>query len=94
MMVYIFKQYFDQVPSSGRSSAVLTARTRSTATPIIKCVADVVNKIEIKVGRQLTFSRMLYDEFYYRLSVHDRFINDILSSRHEVVVDSENILQR
>ena len=59
-----------------------------------KRVADVVNKIEIKVGRQLTFSRMLYDEFYYRLSVHDRFINDILSSRHEVVVDSENILQR
>ena len=59
-----------------------------------KRVADVVNGIEIKVGRQLTFSRMLYDEFYYRLSVHDRFINDILSSRHEVVVDSENILQR
>ena len=59
-----------------------------------KRVADVVNKIEIKVDRQLTFSRMLYDEFYYRLSVHDRFINDILSSRHEVVVDSENILQR
>ena len=59
-----------------------------------KRVADVANKIEIKVGRQLTFSRMLYDEFYYRLSVHDRFINDILSSRHEVVVDSENILQR
>ena len=57
-------------------------------------VGNVVNKIEIKVGRQLTFSRMLYDEFYYRLSVHDRFINDILSSRHEVVVDSENILQR
>ena len=26
--------------------------------------------------------------------LHDRFINDILSSRHEVVVDSENILQR
>lgn len=59
-----------------------------------KRVADVVDGIEIKVGRQLTFSRMLYDEFYYRLSVHDRFINDILSSRHEVVVDSENILQR
>ena len=52
------------------------------------------SKVEARLNRQLTFSKMTYDEFYYRLSVHDKFINDILSSRHEVIIDSENILQR
>ena len=59
-----------------------------------KRIADAVGRVEARLNRQLTFSKMTYDEFYYRLSVHDKFINDILSSRHEVIIDSENILQR
>ena len=59
-----------------------------------KKVNDTIARLEVMLGRELTFTKMSYDEFYYRLSVHDRFLNDILSNRHEVLIDSENILKR
>lgn len=54
---------------------------------------NIVSKIELAVGRDLTFSKMPYDEFYYRLSVRDRFVNDILSNRHEVIIDRDEIVK-
>jgi len=36
---------------------------------------------------------MKYDEFYYRLSVHDRFINGVLANKHLVLLDADNILK-
>ena len=36
---------------------------------------------------------MSYDEFYYRLSVRDKFIADIIDGRHLVMVDVDNVLK-
>jgi hypothetical protein len=33
-----------------------------------------------------------YDEFYYRLSVRDKFITEVLANKHSVAVDKDNIL--
>lgn len=56
-------------------------------------VSDLVKLIEANEGRELTYTTMKYDEFYYRLSVHDRFINGVLTNKHLVLLDADNILK-
>lgn len=56
-------------------------------------VGDLVKSIEAHEGRELTYTVMKYDEFYYRLSVHDRFINGVLTNKHLVLLDADNILK-
>jgi hypothetical protein len=49
----------------------------------------IVEKAE---GRELNYSMISYDEFYYRLSVRDKFITEILNGKHAVLVDTDNML--
>lgn len=56
-------------------------------------VGDLVKSIEAHEGRELTYTTMKYDEFYYRLSVRDRFINGVLTNKHLVLLDADNILK-
>jgi hypothetical protein len=58
-----------------------------------KKVGELVRKIESHEGRELSYSVLSYDEFYYRLSVRDKFIIDILTNKHRVLVDADNILK-
>ena len=57
-------------------------------------VKVVIKAIERLEGRELTYSVLSYDEFYYRLSVRDKFITEILNSAHEVLVDTDDILKQ
>lgn len=57
-----------------------------------KKVAALVVAAEAAEGRELTYATLTYDEFYYRLSVRDRFISDILTNKHEVLVDVDEII--
>src|SRR5690606_156828 len=52
----------------------------------------VIKKIEAAEGRELNYTVLSYDEFYYRLSIRDKFITGILSGKHSVLVDADNIL--
>ena len=54
---------------------------------------SAIKSIERLEGRELTYSTMPYDEFYYRLSVRDKFITEILNSSHLVVVDADDVLK-
>lgn len=56
-------------------------------------VNDVVNSIEKHEGRSIAYTTMSYDEFYYRLSVRDRFVSELLTNRHIVVADTDSIIQ-
>ncbi len=58
-----------------------------------KKVDTVVALLEASQGRELTYSTLKYDEFYYRLSVRDKFITSILTNKHQVLVDTDNILK-
>lgn len=51
-----------------------------------------ITQIEKLTKKSLNFSILNYDEFYYRLSVKDRFTTELLAERHEVVVDTDNVL--
>jgi hypothetical protein len=53
----------------------------------------VVGAIEKNQGRAINYAAMSYDEFYYRMSVRDRFVSEILSGKHDVLVDADNIVK-
>ncbi len=52
-----------------------------------------IKSIEKLEGRELNYSVVSYDEFYYRLSVRDKFITEILNNNHTVVVDTDKTLK-
>jgi len=54
---------------------------------------SVMKQIEKSEGRELNYSVLSYDEFYYRLSVRDKFITEILNGKHAVLVDTDNVLK-
>lgn len=55
-------------------------------------VRKTIKEIEKKEGRELNYSTLSYDEFYYRLSVRDKFITEILNGKYTVLVDTEHML--
>ncbi len=54
---------------------------------------ELIANIEASEGRDISYSLLSYDDFYYRLSVRDRFITDILMNRHTVIVDVDTIIK-
>jgi predicted transcriptional regulator len=54
---------------------------------------NVIKQIEKKEARELNYTMLSYDEFYYRLSVRDKFITEILHGKHAVLLDTDNILK-
>lgn len=56
----------------------------------IKKAIKAIEKIE---GRELNYSTLSYDEFYYRLSVRDKFITEILNGKYSILVDTDNMLK-
>jgi len=57
----------------------------------VKAFIKIVEKNE---GREINYSVLSYDEFYYRLSVRDRFITEILNGKHSVIIDKDKILNK
>lgn len=52
----------------------------------------IVKTIEKAEGREINYSLLSYEEFYYRLSVRDKFITEILNGKHAVLIDTDNVL--
>ncbi len=57
-------------------------------------VRSAVKIIERGEGRDINYTVLSYDEFYYRLSVRDRFITEILNGKYTVLVDKDNALSQ
>lgn len=56
-------------------------------------VKRYIKELEAGEGRELNYSVMPYDDFYYRLSIKDKFITEIVNSNHILLLDTENILK-
>jgi len=78
------------VLTPGSSSKVDLLLVGSTAPARLNKAIKSIEKLE---GRELNYSTMKYDEFYYRLSIRDKFITEILNSNHVVVVDTNKVLK-
>jgi len=57
----------------------------------VKAAMGIIEKME---GRELNYSVLSYEDFYYRLSVRDKFITEILASKHSVAIDKDNVLSQ
>jgi len=77
------------VKGSTSTVDVLLVGTLSTAK--VKAAMSIIEKLE---GRELNYSVLPYEEFYYRLSVRDKFITEILASKHNVAIDKDNVLSQ
>ncbi len=53
-----------------------------------------IKSLEKKEGSELNYSVIAYDEFYYRLSIRDKFITELIASKHTLLRDEEHILSR
>lgn len=51
-----------------------------------------IKEMEDEEGRQLNYTVMPYEEFYYRLSIKDRFISNIINSKFTLLQDTEHVL--
>jgi len=55
---------------------------------------NVVKALERDNGGSLAYTTMEYNDFYYRLSVRDQFINGILDTKYAIVLDKDKILPK
>jgi len=55
-------------------------------------VKSIIKEIEKSEGRDINYSVLSYDEFYYRLSVKDKFITEILNNKHKIIIDKDKVL--
>lgn len=56
-------------------------------------IKGIVKQIEKTEGREINYTLMSYDEFYYRLSVRDKFITEIINGKHTVLLDTDKVLR-
>ena len=59
-----------------------------TGSKVNAAMADI-EKIE---GRELNYTILPYEEFYYRLSIRDKFITQVTAGPHIVAVDKDSVL--
>lgn len=60
--------------------------------PIAK-LKTAIKAAEKQEGRELNYTTMTYEEFYYRLSVRDKFVTEIINGKHTVLVDADGLLK-
>lgn len=73
--------------SASKVDALLVGRLNKTQ------VKRYIKELEVSEDKELNYTVMSYDDFYYRLSVKDKFIMEIVSGKHTVLLDTEKILK-
>lgn len=73
----------------GSSSAVDVVLVGNVTPAKVTAAIKIIEKGE---GRDINYSVLSYDEFYYRLSIRDRFITEIVNGKYTVVVDKDDVL--
>lgn len=55
-------------------------------------VKTLIKALERDAGTSLNYTILSLDDLYYRLSIRDRFVLDVLESNHTIVLDSAGVL--
>jgi len=75
----------------GSTSPVDVLMVGSVSAAKAKSAMAIIEKLE---GREINYSVMPYEEFYYRLSVRDKFLTQILNTKHTVAIDKDSVLSQ
>lgn len=73
--------------SSSKVDALLVGSLNKTQ------VRKFVKEIEQDEGVSLSYAVMEYEDFYYRLSIKDKFVTEITADKCTILIDTENILK-
>ena len=57
-------------------------------------IKNLIKRIEKAKRSEINYAIMTYDDFYYRMSVKDRFIMDMIRNKHSVLLDTEGIMRK
>jgi hypothetical protein len=57
-------------------------------------VKKFIQDLEEDEHRPLHYTVIPYDDFYYRMSIKDRFISEVLEGRHRIILDTEGIVKQ
>jgi len=52
-----------------------------------RSIENVLRTIEAEIGKEISYGALETPEFLYRISVYDKFVRDVLDTRHDTVVD-------
>jgi hypothetical protein len=80
---------FSGVLVKGSMSPVDVLLVGNVSPAKVKAAMAMIEKLE---GREINYTVLPYDEFYYRLSVRDKFITEVLAGKHSVAIDKDNVL--
>ena len=57
-------------------------------------VKKFIRELEQDEGVSLNYAVMEYEDFYYRLSIKDKFVTEILTGKYTLILDTEHILSQ
>ncbi len=57
-------------------------------------VSKYVSELEEREGKEIRYAVMDLGEFRYRQEVNDRFLNTVLSSKNQLLLDKNNVLKQ
>lgn len=55
---------------------------------------NLVKALEKDAGVSLLYTQLSFNDFYYRLSIRDAFVMNVLRAKNEVVYDPENLISK
>lgn len=55
-------------------------------------IKKFIKELEEEENKSLNYTVMGYEDFYYRLSIKDKFVTTLLSTKHTVISDTEAVL--
>lgn len=55
-------------------------------------VNKFIKELEKEEGRQINYTIMTYEDFYYRISIKDLFVTKIINDKRSILIDSEHVL--
>ena len=55
-------------------------------------LANFVNDLEVKEGKEIRYASMPLGEYKYRKQVNDRFLSNVLASKMQILVDKQYLL--
>lgn len=73
----------------GSTSSVDVLLIGNVSSQKARAAMAMIEKLE---GREINYTVLPYDEFYYRISLRDKFITEILAAKHNVPVDIDHVL--
>ncbi|HMS50261.1 MAG TPA: transcriptional regulator [Candidatus Saccharibacteria bacterium] len=80
--------YTGQFTRDDRSGVDLLIVGDINQTQLVKFMAA----LEKKENKELRYVVMPTDEFHYRRQINDRFISDVITAKHQVVIDKQGAL--